>query len=287
MMQAFCSVSVCNAAVFLYVTAQRAAAERCTPFEGSASIIQCFHIKHHSLLLLHVACLYWRVTDTQPRFTHSSSKFKCCRGDSIYHWADIVKNYIAYLEFNMKNKHLNFSMPNASWSKAVDLFLRLCSRSSLSPRWFESQSPAGESEAQRDAGEATTQRGSNNVKCWGMILMQGKLNELKLGGPPSQIRSADKEHEYEILFSLHRADRPMIFGSPPAAVDLDLRGLLCQEGENGMSHTNRLRAASCDASYRTKSFPLHTRRPRLPADSWDTCLHIKTNTNRYHFFQME
>lgn len=111
MMQAFCSVSVCNAAVFLYVTAQRAAAERCTPFEGSASIIQCFHIKHHSLLLLHVACLYWRVTDTEPRFTHSSSKFKCCRGDSIYHWADIVKKYIAYLEFNMKNKHLNFSMP--------------------------------------------------------------------------------------------------------------------------------------------------------------------------------
>lgn len=70
--------------------------------------------------------------------------------------------------------------------------------------------------------------------------MQGKLNELKLGGPPSQIRSADKEHEYEILFSLHRADRPMIFGSPPAAVDLDLRGLLCQEGENAMSHTHVL-----------------------------------------------
>lgn len=115
------------------------------------------------------------------------------------------------------------------------------------PRWFESQSSSGASEAQRDAGEAMTQTGSKNVKC-----MEGwsrcKTNWINWNwGPLTDKVSRLRARGWDIVRVASNWS-PVDVWWPTSDCRIGFKGLLCQEERMEWVIQTSSRLQSCDAT---------------------------------------
>lgn len=181
-------VAVYVSVVSLYVKhMSKAAAERCTPFEGNTSIIQCFHIKHPSspvrvpstcCMIVSTGHIHWDGSSAScvwNPFIIGITLGKRCKlrfliesalilNSELYIWSLTLKinRQIKQVKCRYDRTFPNYKNSNEYLKSCceidtIEVKPSICSSSSGAalfslPRWFESQSPAGESEAQRDAG---------------------------------------------------------------------------------------------------------------------------------------